>query len=53
MTDATYDMKQPRLGDLEANFDQVLDDVLVNGAPVKILKDTGNVFLFLRKYGAE
>jgi len=45
MTDATYDMKQLKLEDVEANFEQVLDDVLVSGGPIKIVKEAGNAIL--------
>ena len=45
MTDATYDMKQLKLEDVEENFEQVLDDVLVSGGLIKIVKDTGNAIL--------
>lgn len=38
-------MKQLKLEDVEANFEQVLDDVLVSGGPVKVLKDNGNAIL--------
>ena len=42
MTDARRSMKQINLKDAEENLEQVLDDVLLCGEPVKILKDTGN-----------
>ena len=42
MTDAWHEIKQLKLEDVEANFEQVLDDVLVSGGPIKIVKDTGN-----------
>ena len=45
MTDATYDMKQLKLEDVEANFEQVLDDVLVSGDPIEILNETRNAIL--------
>ena len=45
MTDAWHEMKQLKLEDVEANFEQVLDDVLVSGGPIKIVKDTGNAIL--------
>jgi antitoxin YefM len=45
MTDAWHETKQLKLEDVEANFEQVLDDVLVSGGPTRILKDTGNAIL--------
>ena len=45
MTDARHEIKQLKLEDVEANFEQVLDDVLVSGGPIKIVKDTGNAIL--------
>ena len=45
MTDAWHEIKQLKLEDVEANFEQVLDDVLVSGGPIKIVKDTGNTIL--------
>ena len=45
MTEAWHEMKQLKLEDVEANFEQVLDDVLVSGGPIKIVKDTGNAIL--------
>ena len=45
MTDAWHEIKQLKLEDVEANFEQVLDDVLVSGGPIKIVKDTGNAIL--------
>jgi len=45
MTDAWHEIKQLKLEDVEANFEQVLDDVLVSGGPIKIVKDTGNSIL--------
>ena len=45
MTDAWHEMKQLKLEGLEANFEQVLDYVLVSGGPIKIVKDTGNAIL--------
>ena len=38
-------MKQVKLKDIQENFEQVLDDVLVSGEPVEILKETGNAIL--------
>ena len=45
MTDARHSMKQVKLKDVQDNFEQVLDDVLVSGEPVEILKETGNAIL--------
>ena len=45
MTDAWHEIKQLKLEDVEANFEQVLDDVLVSGGPIKIVKDTENAIL--------
>jgi len=45
MTDARHEIKQLKLADVEANFEQVLNDVLVSGELIKILKDTGNAIL--------
>ena len=45
MTDARHSMKQVKLKDVQENFEQVLDDVLVRGEPVEILKETGNAIL--------
>ena len=45
MTDAWHEMKQLKLEDVEANFEQVLDDVLVSGGPIKIMKEAGNAIL--------
>ena len=45
MTDATYDMKKVQMKNAQENFEQIFEDVLVSGGPVKILKDTGNAIL--------
>jgi len=45
MTDATYDMEQVQMKTAQENFEQIFEDVLVSGGPVKILKDTGNAIL--------
>jgi antitoxin YefM len=45
MTDVNQNMKQLNLEDVQANFEQVFNDVLVSGEPVKIMKDTGNAIL--------
>ena len=42
MTDFKHNMKQLKLKDPEENLEQVLDDVLLCGEQVKIMKDTGN-----------
>ena len=38
-------MKQLKLENVELNFEQILDDVLVSGGPIQIVKDTGNAIL--------
>lgn len=38
-------MKQVQVEDAQENFEQIFEDVLVKGASVKILKDTGNAIL--------
>ena len=45
MTDARHEIIPLKLGDVEANFEQVLDDVLESGELIKIVKDTGNAIL--------
>ena len=45
MTDARHSMKQVKLKDVRENFEQVLDDVLVSGEPIEILKENGNAIL--------
>ena len=45
MTDAMYDMKQLKLEDVEANFEQVLDEVLASGDPIEILNENRNAIL--------
>ena len=45
MTDVKHNMKQLKLKDAEQNLEQVLDDVLLCGEPVKIMKDSGNFVL--------
>ena len=45
MTDVKHHMKQVQLKDVQENFEQVLDDVLVSGEPVEIQKETGNAIL--------
>ena len=41
MTDARHSMKQVQLKDVQENFEQIFEDVLVSGEPVEILKETG------------
>ena len=45
MTDARDSIKQIQLEDVQENFEQIFEDVLVSGGPVKILRDTGNAIL--------
>ncbi|MDB2460776.1 type II toxin-antitoxin system Phd/YefM family antitoxin [Planktomarina temperata] len=45
MTDARDSIKQVQLEDVQENFGQIFEDVLVSGGPVKILRDTGNAIL--------
>ena len=45
MTDARDNIKQVQLEDIQENFEQIFEDVLVSGGPVKILRDTGNAIL--------
>ena len=45
MTDARDSIKQVQLEDVQENFEQIFEDVLVSGGPVKILRDTGNAIL--------
>ena len=45
MTDARHNIKQVQLKDVQENLEQVLDDVLLCGEPVKIMKDSGNFVL--------
>lgn len=45
MTDARHSMKQVQLKDVQENFEQIFEDVLVGGEPVEILKETGNAIL--------
>lgn len=42
MTDARHRMKQIQLKNVQDNFEQIFEDVLVSGGPVEILKETGN-----------
>ena len=45
MTDALRNMKQIQAKDVQENFEQIFEDVLVSGEPVEILKETGNAIL--------
>ena len=45
MTDAGDSIKQVQLEDVQENFEQIFDDVLVSGGPAKIFKGTGNAIL--------
>lgn len=45
MTDARDSIKQIQLEDVQENFEQIFEDVLVSGEPTRILKDTGNAIL--------
>lgn len=45
MTDVKHHVTQVQLKDNQENFEQIFDDVLVSGGPVKILKDNGNAIL--------
>ena len=38
-------MKLVHLKDVQENFEQIFEDVLVSGEPVEILKETGNAIL--------
>ena len=42
-------MKQVQLKDFQENFEQIFEDVLVSGGPLKILTETGNAILFLKE----
>ena len=45
MTDARHNMKHIQLKDVQENFEQIFEDVLVSGEPVEIQKETGNAIL--------
>ena len=45
MTDARDSIKQVQLEDVQENFEQIFEDVLVSGEPAKILKETGIAIL--------
>lgn len=38
-------MKKIQLKDVQENFEQIFEDVLVSSEPVEILKETGNAIL--------
>lgn len=46
MAEVKHDMKQFNLEDLQENFDQVFDDVLLSGEPIKITTGSGNAIIF-------
>ena len=45
MTDVKHHMKQIQLKDVQENFEQIFEDVLVSSGPAKIVKETGNAIL--------
>jgi len=45
MTDVKHHIKQVQLKDVQENFEQIFEDVLVSSEPVEILKETGNAIL--------
>ena len=45
MTNALRNMQQVQLEDVQENFEQIFENVLVSGEPVEILNDTGNAIL--------
>ena len=45
MTDVKHHMKQIQLKDVQENFEQIFEDVLVSGEPAEIQKETGNAIL--------
>lgn len=45
MTDVKHHTKQVQLKDVQENFEQIFEDVLVSGEPVEILEETGNATL--------
>ena len=45
MTDSINNIKQVQVEDLQENFEQIFEGVLVSGGPIEILKDTGNAIL--------
>jgi PHD/YefM family antitoxin component YafN of YafNO toxin-antitoxin module len=45
MTDGINNIKQVQVEDLQENFEQIFEGVLVSGGPIETLKDTGNAIL--------
>ena len=45
MSDARNKIKQVQLQDVQENFEQIFEDVLVSVGPLKILRDTENAIL--------
>jgi len=45
MIDALQNIKQVQLKDVQENFEQIFEDALLSGEPVKILNDKGNAIL--------
>ena len=45
MTDAGDSIKQVQLEDVQENFEQIFEDVLVSGEPTRNSKDTRNTIL--------
>ena len=45
MIDALQNIKQVQLKDVQENFEQIFEDALLGGEPVKILNDKGNAIL--------
>ena len=45
MTDGINNIKQVQVEDLQENFEQIFEGVLVSGGPIEIFKDTGNAIL--------
>ena len=45
MTYVKHHMKQVQLKDVQENFEQIFEDALLSGEPVKILNDKGNAIL--------
>ena len=45
MIDALQNIKQVQLKDVQENFEQIFEDALLSGEPVKILNDKGIAIL--------
>ena len=45
MIDALQNIKQVQLKDVQENFEQIFEDALLSGEPVKILNNKGNAIL--------